>query len=272
MISADNATVEAWSVQPLPFEPKGWLLDLLEELRSGLAQIPRRAEGYLAARYVSSDLLPLCDADNILLSNVGTGHFRGLSPRGLVFERGDWNPPLSPQENRQFSHYVNYTIRSGLPSLSMWEWGEVIGSWPSVRLPSLTSGSNPAGIWWAIKQGGAHAGVREHLGRYGVRIRLLVLLGLFELGMVTRRRAVAEPAWTRAAQARTYTVPLPCLRTNPSLNETGALLSNMGTSNITAHKRFRLTLRGRILRIRAQLALSHAAIAAFAMLVTIGVA
>jgi hypothetical protein len=67
--------VELWSLKRLPFEPKDWLLDMRDSLRTAISQLIVNDSSILSATY-TSPIEELCDVENILFYNVGTGRFK----------------------------------------------------------------------------------------------------------------------------------------------------------------------------------------------------
>jgi len=82
-----NNSAEAWSVQRLPFEPKGWQIDFRNDLRIAIHCLQSHPGQILHGIYAGPPS-GLCDTENILFYNVGSGHFTSLVTAGLRFERG----------------------------------------------------------------------------------------------------------------------------------------------------------------------------------------
>ncbi len=72
--SVQRNSVDVWSIQRLSFEPKEWLLNLRNDIRAAVGSLKSGPNDVLHAIYgsYSNDF---CDIENILLYNVGMGHF-----------------------------------------------------------------------------------------------------------------------------------------------------------------------------------------------------
>ena len=79
-------SVEVWSTERLPFEPKGLLKRLRTDICSAVKGIRCGFEQILHATYVSP-IRARCDVENILFYNVGTACFHQVDKAGLRFER-----------------------------------------------------------------------------------------------------------------------------------------------------------------------------------------
>lgn len=68
----------------IAFEPKGWLYDLRESLRTAVGQLTVDDDSILNATY-SSPINELCDVENVLFYNIGTGAFRSACQNGFYW-------------------------------------------------------------------------------------------------------------------------------------------------------------------------------------------
>ncbi|SRR5579875_391486 len=105
--------VEVWSVQRLPFEPKDWLVDLRNDIRTGIHCLQSNPGQILHAIYSSSQA-GLCDTENVLFYNVGLAHFASLMTTGLRFERcylcpDSPTPGVNPRYRTR--RIVNFSVR-----------------------------------------------------------------------------------------------------------------------------------------------------------------
>ena len=117
----DNGnSVEAWSMIRLPFEPKGWLLEMRNSLRTAIRQIEHSDGKGLYALY-TSDEAGLCDVENILMYNVGTGAFSNLCRTSLCFERRMSSAPQMPQLQHKMAHYYYYSVVDSKEGLRFWK-------------------------------------------------------------------------------------------------------------------------------------------------------
>ena len=85
-------TVEVWSESRLPFEPKGWLLDMRNSVKSAVKGMKAENEAMLHALF-ASDQEGFYDVENVLIYNVGGGAFANLCRKGLCFERRGFSVP-----------------------------------------------------------------------------------------------------------------------------------------------------------------------------------
>jgi hypothetical protein len=107
-IDDEDRTVEAWSTSRLPFEPKGWLLELRAELRTALKRVRSRDGRVLSALY-GSPISGYCDAENILIYNVGASHMAAASVSGLRVERSYRSPDPPADLDGGADHYWRYS-------------------------------------------------------------------------------------------------------------------------------------------------------------------
>ena len=137
-VRASAQRVDAWSRIRLPYEPKGWLRDYRDELRTALRAMPPGPSGVLLAEYATPDD-QFSDVENVLLYNVGSGAYSHLSVRGLICRR------VSSVDG---AHRVNYAMTEQL------EWPEFAGSeLATVTLKEPVREDTPS-VWWsAFRQG-----------------------------------------------------------------------------------------------------------------------
>ena len=107
----DSNIVELWSSKRLPFEPKGWLSDMRSSLIEAISQMEISDDSFLRATY-HSDVLELCDLENILLYNVGIGKFKKLCQQGFLLERSFQSGPYPPGGFKNYPHYQRYEVGS----------------------------------------------------------------------------------------------------------------------------------------------------------------
>jgi tetratricopeptide (TPR) repeat protein len=152
-------SVEVWSEKRLPFEPKGWLQSLRDDIRSALKTIDFGPNEVLYALYVSP-VKEACDVDNILFYNVGVEYFPQTGYAGLRFERSFSQPPppLRPTNGPSLQHYHRYWCvpkeRSfeccWIPTRKLARWNAKISADAMVK---LKKSKNPAYVWYSIKSG-----------------------------------------------------------------------------------------------------------------------
>lgn len=166
VVNAGPGRVDAWSVRRLPFEPKGSMLELRTALRSALDGVT--STGSLRAVY-STRSPDFCDAENVLLYNVGPSRFARLAARRLSFERASIVPDCSIALSGPPLHHHAY-LTDGAPDFLNWSVDEVI-AFGRASLPRSTE--KPAGWWWQVRTGDRVERGTVAPGRpFAVRLRL----------------------------------------------------------------------------------------------------
>ena len=166
VVPAANA-VEAWSARRLPFEPKGPMLEFRSALRVALSALGTEAEQLRCA--YSSASTDLCDAENVLLYNVGMSSFGRLTERGVTFERADVVPPCPVTLSAPALHHVRYTTGSDTTFVH-WQPADEVAAWEASppRRPDKA-----AEWWWATRRGSRRATGHDLTGQpYGLRIEI----------------------------------------------------------------------------------------------------
>lgn len=144
--------VELWSTKRLPFEPKGWLLEMRNSLRSRIERLCAGNETVFHAVYYS-ELEEFCDVENILIYNVGAGAFKHLCQRSLFIERRMLPPPVEQTGDlKGVRHYHRYNVIKEDKENQYWEKGETLSTWRDVRCPPLRSNIKPHHIWHYLKK------------------------------------------------------------------------------------------------------------------------
>ncbi len=144
----DSKNVQVWSSTRLPFEPKGWLKDLREQIRHDLRHLKLGREGVLYASYVSSEKR-FCDVENVLFYNVGPSNFNNLTRNGLRFERGFVEPPKL--DRFSFPHFQQYSVEKN--SFSYWKPENELATFSSVPLNNFSGNSKVDEVWFSLKRG-----------------------------------------------------------------------------------------------------------------------
>lgn len=163
MVVGNEQRVDAWSNRRLPFEPKGPALEFRTQLHSHLASL--RPRGVLRCVYGSADRT-FCDAENVLLYNVGMSAFTRLVASGLVFER-TYEVPTRPTA-AAFAHHHSYAT-SDAEAPGHWAAGRVVASWQAT-VPSKRSS---AAAWWlAVASSVASTEGELRDQPFGLRIRV----------------------------------------------------------------------------------------------------
>jgi hypothetical protein len=144
-----KSVAEAWSIQRLPFEPKGWLIELRNDLREAIHNITSQPNQVLHAIYGAAQSDSVCDVENILFYNVGGKQFSPLTTYGIRFERR-FSYPEPPQMLESTNlHYHYYTMEAANEAFSYWQIRRSLAEWENVKV------SRPASqlmnIWYSIK-------------------------------------------------------------------------------------------------------------------------
>jgi hypothetical protein len=142
---AHDATVEAWSTARLPFEPKGWLLELRADLRTALKRLRPRDGMVLSALY-GSPIRGYCDAENILVYNVGAGHVSAAAVSRLRVERS-FRSPIPPVDlNGAAEQYWRYSHVPIEEPFAAWRDERMRGAGFNLQ---IVNGHTEPGIWVA---------------------------------------------------------------------------------------------------------------------------
>ncbi len=170
----DSNIVELWSSKRLPFEPKGWLHDMRSSLIEAISQLEIGDDAFLRATY-HSEVLELCDLENILLYNVGTGKFKKLCQQGFLLERSFQSGPYPPDGFKNKLHYQRYEITSQQQRPVYWDTEKVLASWENISLVKLTSDTKPHEYWKAMKENDVTILTNEAYGGYfGIDVQLTI--------------------------------------------------------------------------------------------------
>ncbi len=145
-ISVDQAKnlVEIWSIERIPFEPKGWLLELRENMKKSISQIISKKQYILHASY-HSIIRERCDLENILFYNIGASCFSEIVREGIRFERLFANAPAF-EGTEEFPHYLKYQLQKKQGGFLYWKRGVPSYHFQSITIPKL----KPEIIWHAM--------------------------------------------------------------------------------------------------------------------------
>lgn len=148
--SATLGTVEFWSSRRLPFESHAlWAREAKAALRDALRRLPE-GDGVLGCLYASTDT-GLCDAENVLLYNLGAGTWLTSARSTVRFERSTSPPPAPPQGIRDAGHYHLYACRRPVDAWWGWQTDSVVACFRAEGLDRLPP--DVAGCWLAIRSG-----------------------------------------------------------------------------------------------------------------------
>ncbi len=171
-------TVDVWSIQRLPFEPKGWLQNFRSDIRDAVDSLRSGPNEILHTIY-GSPFDEFCDTENILLYNVGVRHFSHLAKHGIRFERSFTHPaPPQPLPVQQM-HYHHYTSTSTSKDFLHWRRGRILAQWTNIELPELMSAIKVEPIWYAIWSGPMQilSMPSQNLKRFGLSVTITTPLG-----------------------------------------------------------------------------------------------
>ena len=146
-VSSDNKSVEVWSEQRLPFEPKGWLKDLRKNMQDKIKSLSSHDSTFLYSKFVSSSR-DTVDLDNVLFYNIGYSSFSHLPLNRIIMERSFVNPIPDPN-GIQFPYYHLYSLEKNELQIKS---KKEVGKFTSIPISNLNS-QKVDGIWYAIKKG-----------------------------------------------------------------------------------------------------------------------
>lgn len=167
--------IELFSSERLPFEPKGWVLEMRNSLKKRLKLLQGNKVS-LHATYKSMDKR-FFDIENVLFYNVGTSAFRNLHLKWVQFERV-YSFPQHTHEQQQFDHYQSYNIIKEDKIISAyWIKGTPLAKWDNINIPTLKSDGKPHFIWLAMKNGEVAVLNKESSSKYGLEITINAPIG-----------------------------------------------------------------------------------------------
>lgn len=181
-LQKEQNSVEMWSTQRLPFEPKGWLKELHRDISNGVRNLESNQNAILHAVY-SAPLSGIhardfCDTENILFYNVGCGSFAHVAQHGIRFERSfsSITPPRPLMGNL---HYHRYTMVDADAGFLHWQEGRKLAEWTNIEIASVTASTKPALIWYAFKSQPVTVYNRtvNALERFGLRLTVKIPTG-----------------------------------------------------------------------------------------------
>jgi hypothetical protein len=173
--SEDRRAVELWSSVRLPFEPKGWVREMRDELRVAVSNLTASPDEVLQATYLSTEN-GLFDLENVLFYNVGSACFSRSALGGARFERAHVRrmpgnaaaPPV---------HFHQYAAMAREGAFLNWRPAASLARWQSEIAP-LSGSTKPGAVWLAMKRGRVETTVTSNAGSYfGLSLRLSVPLG-----------------------------------------------------------------------------------------------
>lgn len=168
----NNNVVECWSFKRVPFEPKGWLYDMRESLKTAVGQLSVDSDRILSATY-SSPIGELCDVENVLFYNIGTGAFKSACRSGFLLERS-FEKVLPPTErSKEYSHYQKYEFKTKNQQLLNWTIKNDLVSWDNLVFDKLVTSVKPHVFWRLFKESQVSVFVDDgYDGYYGIELEL----------------------------------------------------------------------------------------------------
>ena len=168
----NNYLIEMWSLKRLPFEPKGWLVEMRDSLREHLKNLHKVNGAILYAAY-QSDQIEYFDVENVLFYNVGSSAFSHLNIDGLVFERQFKKPPKNYSlTDKQYNHYQSYCLTNKMPDSLFWKEKDLLAKWQSVPIPILKVENKPHDIWYKMKNSSIEVIKDDSPLEYGIEINI----------------------------------------------------------------------------------------------------
>lgn len=148
--SPQNKAVEGWSVKRLPFEPKGWLIDFRNDLRTAIHSLRSHPGQILSAVYATAQS-GFCDIENILFYNVGPSHFTSLMNAAVSLERCYSHPDPPYPLNSPHLHYHRYTMKDAHGDFSSWQTGNLAAAWEDIEIAQSSGKIRATNIWYRLR-------------------------------------------------------------------------------------------------------------------------
>ena len=169
-VSAEHREVCLWSSVRLPFEPKGWVREMRNELRVAVSALSTTPDEVLQALYLSTETGTF-DVENVLFYNVGSGCFAPSTTNGLRFEQAQV-ACLPGEPKAPFSHFHQYAPAPHDGAFLKCGEGRTIARW-RISLGSAEALASAGAVWLALKQGMIEVDRRSQpLERLSVRMKL----------------------------------------------------------------------------------------------------
>ncbi|MBK7648432.1 MAG: hypothetical protein IPJ12_15090 [Betaproteobacteria bacterium] len=178
-LATSKNTIDLWLDRRLPYEPKGPMLAARVKLRAAIREMHVPQGALLCATYSSLDNT-FCDAENVLIYNVGTGAFKEATVGGILFKRIRSEPMCAPNGSR-YSHHHQYSFinapsqPSGKDSFTF--------AFPLLAINSSTSVHH---VWWRATEAAAvpHQPI---IGRFAIHIELRVVEAITNVAGVLKK-------------------------------------------------------------------------------------
>jgi hypothetical protein len=166
----EDKTVELWSTKRLPFETKGWLKVMREELKKELKLLKRKPNEILYGSFQSSSGITGYDVENILFYNVGNSAFSHLKITDICFEKSFNNieAPLKEFDELVNSHSL-YKLHPRDRLEPYWKKKNVLASWENVNLLNVKDAYS---YWCSMRQGPVILHAANDDNEFGLEITL----------------------------------------------------------------------------------------------------
>jgi hypothetical protein len=226
LVRGDLTRLQAWAKNLVPFEPKGWLVDLRSQIRGGLDALHCEAGQFLHATLSSADGGVASDLDNVLNYNIGPRYTRRLMTAGVHLERCFTSGlPV----DRLWSYPYRYLFEMAEPEPLSATQDLESARFDDISVPKLTC----ATIWWAIRQQ-AHKPSRP---------RALDLGMPSELRIVVHPPVAAGSSWSLASQVKPLVDGVMCaFHSHRDHGDTVLLVDRLHRSGIGAREAIRAAL------------------------------
>lgn len=217
-----GASVEAWSAERLPYEPRSWLASFRDELRVALRRLEAAPHELLYALYTSAQK-DFFDVENILFYNVGTPSLARAGRYGVCYERACDVPAPPRPVSWPARHYHGYRLQPASASFVYWQEGSVLARWQFTTRERADL-ADCTRLWFRLKTTGHIEVMRAAPGRpFILRVAITMpaaaplvatnLLKPLSDGVVCafhRHNGHDEDEICRRLAARTQAEPEPC--------------------------------------------------------------
>jgi hypothetical protein len=163
-ISTTESRIQLWLPRRLPLQPTGTQLEARKKLSDAIKDLRALNNFILSACYSSLDS-SICDVENVLLYNVGTGAFSRATPFGIKIRRSRFVPAECPN-GETFPHYHEYTFIQA-PQRPQ----DTNSSTFQFSTASFSSSTKPHDVWWwaTAAESTPHQPI---LGRFSLHVEL----------------------------------------------------------------------------------------------------
>ncbi len=151
VVLSRGSMVEGWSVNRLPFQPRGRLEEYRKKLCAEVEKIAADPNKLLRGLYVSPITDPPSDLDNILFYNVSNSesYFMQLPLSGIQYERSfSFPPPPSEETKKPVYHYQRYDLIPKGTDFELWSTKRILVRWKLKVPTSILKGEVKTGHFW----------------------------------------------------------------------------------------------------------------------------